>query len=400
MLKMAKTVLALLPLIGCLGCASYVPRDPAYFLGESSDVLRSLEAARAQEEKAPSEALRIYQDFLKGSAPLEPFPSYQEQLKKALDNKGKVQYGSASNFHGESRGFPVTYARWTQAFALAHQGSARVCLAQGTVESAERELLSAMEVIKRCEFCPHTSGESLTESYLILAKIRQTQGQIGKALVAQLSADLVRDHVRSERGVEEFYLEKSLLFGDVARKQFNETQRFYNAVNIGQAQEAQARFNAVATSVSMANAHIQGMAAQQALEKSGGIVTPEVQRAQISAQLARVSAQLNVISNEMHAGGQSKVEFMSTPWAIPTFTQQLVDPKQGANTPAIMKDFAASAAQAGGASYQAGAQQVNQAVDDLMPYRQSAKMDGAVPQVEKFAEVFNAFLTQVQEIKN
>ena len=34
-----------------------------------------------------------------------------------------------------------------------------------------------------------------------------------------------------------------------------------------------------------------------------------------------------------------------------------------------------------------------------MPYRQSGKVDDAAAQVEKFAEVFNAFLTQVQEIK-
>ncbi|HKV01768.1 MAG TPA: hypothetical protein VJQ26_06570 [Ktedonobacteraceae bacterium] len=64
-----------------------------------------------------------------------------------------------------------------------------------------------------------------------------------------------------------------------------------------------------------------------------------------------------------------------------------------------MKDFATSAVQAGGAPYQAGAKQVNEQVDALMPYRETGRVDGAAAQVEKFAEVFNAFLTQVQEIK-
>jgi hypothetical protein len=34
-----------------------------------------------------------------------------------------------------------------------------------------------------------------------------------------------------------------------------------------------------------------------------------------------------------------------------------------------------------------------------MPYRQSGDLDGTTNEVETFAEVFHAFLTQVQEIK-
>lgn len=97
--------------------------------------------------------------------------------------------------------------------------------------------------------------------------------------------------------------------------------------------------------------------------------------------------------------GPKALQANATAWAVPTFNQQLVDPKQGANTPSIMKSFATNAAQAGGSSYQAGAQQVTQAVDALTPYRQSSKVDGATAQVETFAEIFNAFLTQVQETK-
>lgn len=129
-------------------------------------------------------------------------------------------------------------------------------------------------------------------------------------------------------------------------------------------------------------------------------MTPEVQIAHMNAQMAQMQSQLfmTMMAAQTRAGPKA-LQVNTTPWAIPTFTQQLVDPKQGANTPTIMKGFATNSAQVGGAPYQAGAQQVNQAVDDLMPYRQSGKVDGAAAQVEKFAEVFNAFLTQVQEIK-
>lgn len=64
-----------------------------------------------------------------------------------------------------------------------------------------------------------------------------------------------------------------------------------------------------------------------------------------------------------------------------------------------MKSFASSAAETGGPPFQAGAQQVNEQVDALMPYRQSGGIGGAAAQVEKFAEVFNVSLIQVQEIK-
>lgn len=42
---------------------------------------------------------------------------------------------------------------------------------------------------------------------------------------------------------------------------------------------------------------------------------------------------------------------------------------------------------------------MTQTVEALAPYPQSGKLDGAAAQVEKFAEVFSAFLTQVQEIR-
>jgi hypothetical protein len=48
---------------------------------------------------------------------------------------------------------------------------------------------------------------------------------------------------------------------------------------------------------------------------------------------------------------------------------------------------------------QASVQQVNEQVNVLMSYRQAGSLDGATMEVETFTDVFNAFLSQVEEIK-
>jgi hypothetical protein len=127
-------------------------------------------------------------------------------------------------------------------------------------------------------------------------------------------------------------------------------------------------------------------------------MTSEVLLAQFNAQIAtqvaqNYAAKFNSLETVKSFDG-STVSAM-----IPSLSQQLIDSRVGANAPTLVKDFTATAAEAGGASYEPGAQQVASAVDALMPYRQSGNLDGAAARVEQFAEVFNAFLTQVQEIK-
>ena len=218
--------------------------------------------------------------------------------------------------------------------------------------------------------------------------------------MAKLNTDLLTDHLQSASGSDDFLVEKALLYGEVGQKQFAAVQQFVIGVNEHRLTEFKAQMQAYSAALNEAEASLLAVGAQYALEKSGGIVTPEVQRLQMSAQLARFQADMHRHLTEGSANQMGKIHVHATPWAIPTFTQQLVDPKQGANTPTIMKGFATSAAQAGGSAYQAGAQDVTQAMDALALYRQSGKVDGGTAQVEKFAEVFNAFLIQVQEIKN
>lgn len=64
------------------------------------------------------------------------------------------------------------------------------------------------------------------------------------------------------------------------------------------------------------------------------------------------------------------------------------------------KTFAANAATAGGMpSLATGAKQVIQSVDRLPTMQQNSDNEAVVKRVGQFAEVFNAVLTQVQEIR-
>lgn len=358
------------------GCSGSPIFDAAYLRATSNTAYQGVESAEQVEKSSPAAALPMYQQILASRNIKEGFTEYQktftEELQAFQESKG---YGSFSRDAG--LGIPEVFARQVLAIVRAHQGVARIYLAQKDFARAESEATEAMTIMKKCEFCPHAQAYSLRESNRILQEVYQAQGATGKALIRKLNADLLEDHLASVGGIDDFYAEKRVLYGETSEKQFAGVQNLFSSVMEYQAQQQTATIMAV----------------------TGGLVAFNA-ALQPNSALAQSQMQMMNLATAMAARAETKsLSVKGTPWAIPTFTQQLVDPKQGANTPTIMKGFATNAAQAGGASYQAGAQQVTQAVDALTPYRQSGKTDGAATQVEKFAEVFNAFLTQVQEIK-
>lgn len=211
---------------------------------------------------------------------------------------------------------------------------------------------------------------------------------------------LLDDHLRSEGGVEDFYVEKKVLLGEANQRSVTEVERLSQSVMQYKAQQRQANFNVIAGGLMAVNAAVQQGLVQSAIADSGGVMTPQVQMAQLNAQLATMGSQFYAaLVTAQASGGQKSLQTSATPWSISTFTQQLVDPKQGVNIPDIMKGFAASVTRAGGNSYQAGARQLVQSVDALQQLRKNPTAGGVETQVKKFADVFNTFLVQVQEIK-
>lgn len=389
-------ILFMLVMAGCANSPNY---DAAYLRGKSSDALRLVEAAEAREKANPAEALAMYQRAVSNTKIKQKFSEYQKTFSEDVEAFQRSQgYGGLREDSG--LGIPEVYARQILALTQAHLGLARIFLKEKNWSKAESEATEAMSIAKRCEFCPYLIASNHKKANRILERVYEGQGAFGKALIRKLNADLLEDHLASEGGIEEFYIEKKVILGEQSLVQVAAVERLFDSATAYQAQQQQASAMAVTGGLMALNAGLQQGMAQAALVKSGGVMTPEAQMAQNNARLAEMQSHMfmNMAAAQARAGPKT-LQVSATPWAIPTFTQQLVDPKQGAKTPIIMKGFTTNASQAGGTSYQDSAQQVNQAVDALSSYRQSGKMDGSAAQVEKFAEVFNAFLAQVQEIK-
>lgn len=274
-------------------------------------------------------------------------------------------------------------------------------MAQGKLTEAEKNFMAVVEIIgKYAQVLPATAPAKLRDAHHAFEEVHGKQGQLGKALIAKLNVDLLTDHLASEQGAEDFYLEKEYLFGKKPEKQWQEVEKYIDRKVHARRSEDRAKSAAMYNSLMSTYATLEQMKAASALASSGGVLTPDVMKAQNDALIAQMQSQLvSAMTSAQASSGLPGSQVSMTPWSIPSFGQQLVDPKYGEETPAIMNRFATSAVQVGGTSFQAGAQQMTQQVDALMPYRQSGNLNGAATQVEKFAEVFNAFLTQVQEIK-
>lgn len=365
-------------LLGLLGgCGPTLSKTPKDLRGDAWDAFRAVEGAKKLEQSNPKEAATIYERAIQNETKFgQPFQHYQTLLQGSA---AAMQNGSAGTILPQeaSLGFPDVYARHLLTAVCAHQGLARVHALQGRLSDAEKHATDALDIMTNRGHSPFFRAQSQVESYRILQEIYSNQRKVGRALLAKLNADLLGDHLASEGGTEDFFVEKALLHGEMAENQFGAVQQYVTGVNLHRLQQHNAQIIAATSALTAANASLQPNSA-----------------------IARSQMQMMNIATSMAARAETKsLSLKGTPWVIPTFTQQLLDPKQGANTPTIMKGFASNAAEAGGASYQAGAQQVTQAVDELNPYRQSGNIDGAAAKIENFAEAFNAFLTQVQEIK-
>lgn len=324
-------------------------------------------------------------------------PFYQKQLADGISEV--QQSGAAVLPKTAAYAFSDIFALKLRAELAAHRAIANCFMSEGNIEGAITHVEQSAELVRARSNAPYFRSLEMIKTYDLLGDLYEKKGSVGKALITRMTSSLLRDHLASEGGTDDYYMERVLFSGEIAKKQFRMAQDFVHGVNAYRMGMHVQQAMAMAGAMNQMNAQFQQAAASSALARSGGVMTPQAQMAQLNASLSSFTAQAFQNAAKMMAASPASLKADQTPWAVPSFAQQLVDPKQGANTPTIMKGFATSAAQAGGASYQAGAQQVTQAVEALAPYRQSGKMDGAAAQVEKFAEVFNAFLTQVQEIR-
>lgn len=308
---------------------------------------------------------------------------------------------SSTSFPEEAvRGFPNVYARKLQTVTMAHQGLGRIALRQSRLELAEEHISAAIDIMKSRGHSPVFSSNSLARSYEIAQDIYAKNGATGRAIMAKLNGDLLKDYLNSEGGIEDGKFEKDYLFGETTEENLKAVQDFVRSVNDYRSLEARQTQMAVMSGLMYANAAFTQFQADKAIAKSGGVMTPKVQRLQRNAQQSLSAAQNFTELVMKSTGDANAVTGSIRGMVVPTYSQQIVDPRISVHAPGLVKGFATHASQLGGPSFQMGAKQVIDAVDALIPYRQAVQGDSAAAQVGQFVEVLGDFMKQVESISS
>ena len=395
--NVVRLISALIALLGVSACATVSP-EPIVQIGGIVAEYERVGRTQLQEATNAEEAVRIYENVLQAEA---AFPTSFTEAQKRLQNSLRALEDRKTDAvvpDDAMLGLPRVYAQRLVTVTEAHQGLARIHMAKGQRVEAERHLLDAIELMKTRAHSAVFLSKSLIESYELMGQLQSKQGHVGKALVAKLNADLLKEYLASEEGRQARNVEYELLSGIGAWEQLVSVQSYVGGVNKSREHAAGATQMAVLGGITAANAALQSSMASAALAKSGGIVTPQVQMAQMNAKTAQLQAQMFTALMAQRTGTTKSFDGSSVSSLLPSLPQQLVDQRMGLDTPALVKGFAAQAVQVGGPIYEADAEQVRRSVDALASYQQTGKGD-AMRAVGQFVDAFGNFVRRVQDIQ-
>ena len=380
------------------GCATHLP-GPAAWQAASAEQLRKAQELQEREAQAADQAILEYQKILQDRKVNQPYAYYQERMQAAIDQLQKNP-GDAKLVDDMELGIPSLYAQRLQVVVGAHQGVARINRTRSSFETALSEVEQSMTLTKDYGvFLPAWTAQSLFASYQIKHEVCLGKGLIGQALVAKLNADMLQDHLASEGGRVDVETEQKFLSGEESQNQVKQLQVFIDQINIYRSEQASHTRNSVMSGLLQANSMVQSLNATEALSQSGGVMTPQVQLAQMNAQLDQMQA---VMFTSLVAGrteGTLRFTTGGSQWAVPSFGQQMVDPRQGVNARGIVKSFATLAAeQSGNPSLNSSARKIHTAVDSL-PVVQNGQMNSEVAtRITEFSGLLNPFIEQVMQV--
>lgn len=393
-----RAILSLMVLAAVGACAT-VSKEPTALRDAIFSEHQAIASLKQQEESSPEDAAKSYEKTLKDQAELkQPFQDYQSKLKDALTAM-EDQKQSTTLPEDAMLGLPGVYAERLMTIAEARQGLGRIFLAKGQFVDAEQHVTASIDLMKNRAHSPVFSSKSLVDGYAVLQDIYAKQGLTGKAMVAKLNGDLLKDYLESKGGREDEEFEKNFFFGDGAQKQLDSIQEFVESVNKVRKEQARSKQMALLSGLMYVGAAYQQVQATQMLAKSGGVMTPDVQLAQINAQNSMMQAHMFTTLVAQRESSAKSVDNSSLSSVLPSLSQQIVDPRVSVNAPGIVKGFASRAFQAGGSSYESGAQQVIQGVDSLASYRQAGVSDSSAERTRQFVDLFANFVSQVQAIR-
>ncbi|MBI5244156.1 MAG: hypothetical protein HY922_10860 [Elusimicrobia bacterium] len=355
--------------------------------------LTEMSALRETEKRDPATAAKKYADILgRVSGFNQPISYYQDKLKSAL--KSLKNSNQAVLSEDVIAAFPYYFDQRLATLVNSHMGMARCYWAQEKADAAEGEAKQALAGLKRAQ-SPFFLAKHTLEAQRLLKSIYDKKGLPGKALMAKLNADLMDDYLHSKQSARDFFLEKQCLWD--AKERVAEVDRFVDNVNEKRMANLNQRLNAFASALGQVSSGLQQAQINDAMSRSGGQVTPQIQMMQWNKLLTDIN--VKTLQGQGAQAGPS-VDAALNPMSNLTVVGQLVNPDMGVNPQGLIKTFASAAAQLSGSeSVKKAAQSVSSLVDAVVSVRQGNDMKKTEESVAKFAEAFTGFQAQVEGIQ-
>lgn len=351
----------LLVTTGCVGGSSSI-EEPIYrHTLHWIELSKTIEEAKNLETSAPDQSLLKYQQVVRSATIDHPYEYYQARLNQSAEAIQPSRPASEEEILGLIR----IYEQKVRPITDARLGLARIYMNQQAYREARAEVHQAVKTMSLIGTAGGirylTNVDLLPEIFDLFVEFETRAGASGRVKSAKLNKQVLEEYGRSQLASSDRRLQARL----------REAQEDFLLYCIFYAEKRRCT-SAVK------------------LMKAAGATTGTDAPLPSQAPLARFQTEL--------LGTASKgLDLWLTPWGIASFGLQLVDPRLGADTPGVVKTFASEAAALGNTAELAqSAQQVIKAVESFPTVQTTSD---PLQRVGEFAEVFNAFLAQLQEIR-
>lgn len=352
-------------LAATLGACVHVPRLETLTTNVSNQVAAAKQAQQIETAK-PQAAAEVYNRILSQWLVYKPRGDYMRQFSAELS---QISSASTPTFAPDSVfGLAHVYDWAVEANARARIGLARLANARGDASNAEKHARRALQFLNReWGVSPLVRARLDLECYSVLEDVYTKSGQQMRALKARLGADLLRAYLSDTQAQRDAQDATRVAADD--EKKMKAIDEFTEQVNSQRTSNALAAAVAVMGAVSVGLSTVQQIQINDALAKSGGRVTPEIQQMQASKAVNDFNIQMMSLNPDFKRGADMASVALS-PLQNITISRQLVNPDYGRAAPQIIKAFAASvAAVSGDERVKQAAALVSSSVDGVVAAR-------------------------------
>jgi hypothetical protein len=390
MLLSRSLVLASLAASACV----HVPRLETLTTNVSNEVAAAKQAQKLETSK-PQAAAEVYNRILSEWLVYKPRADYVRQFSTELS---QISSASTPTFAPDSvLGLAHVYDWAVEANARARIGLARLANARGDLTNAEKHAGRALVFLNReWGFSPLIRARLDIDCFGVLEDVYNKSGKPVRALKARMNADLMRAYLSDVQAQRDAQDATRIVAED--EKKMKAIDEFTDKVNSQRTSNALAAATAVLGAVSVGLSTVQQIQINDALAKSGGHVTPEIQQMQASKAVNDFNIQMMSLNPDFKRGADMAGAALS-PLQNITVSRQLVNPDYGRAAPQIIKAFAASvAAVSSDPRVKQAAAMVNSSVDSVVaaragnPQQLGRALDG-------FVESFAVLETRADGVK-